>query len=52
VLAAPNSNEIIGTIILGEYLDANFIEYLQVITGNRVSLYKYNSSLPEFQQPF
>src|ERR1035437_2060631 len=52
VLAAPNSNEIIGTIILGENLDTNFIEYLQVITGNRVSLYKYNSSLPEFQQAF
>jgi len=52
VLAAPNSNEIIGTIILGENLDTNFIEYLQVITGNRVSLYKYNTSLPEFQQAF
>ena len=52
VLAASNSKEIIGTIILGENLDANFIEYLHVITGNRVSLYKYNASLPEYQQAF
>ena len=52
VLAAPNSKEIIGTVILGKNLDADFIESVHNITGNSVSI-KNSYNIPsDVQQAF
>jgi len=52
VLAAPNSREIIGTIILGKNLDSDFIHSLQNITRNRVSLFTKETAPADLQQAF
>jgi len=52
VLAAPGSKEIIGTIILGKNLDADFIESVRNITGNSVLFYNPNSISSDVQQAF
>ncbi len=52
VLASPGSKEIIGTIILGKNLDADFIESVQNITGDSVLPYNPNSMPSDVQQAF
>jgi len=50
VLAAPDSKEIVGTIILGKNLDADFIESVQNIMGNSVLLYNPHSMPSDVKQ--
>jgi PAS domain S-box-containing protein len=52
VLAAPDSKEITGTIILGKNLDKDFIESIRNMPGNPVLLYKPDRVPPDFQQAF
>ncbi|MGV8077815.1 MAG: response regulator [Methanosarcina sp.] len=51
VFAAPNSREVIGTIILGKNLDSYFIDSLQD-TGNHVSLYSQERVPADLRQAF
>jgi len=50
VLAASESKEILGTIILGKYLDSGFIESVQESTGSTVTLYDLNNVPSDFRQ--
>jgi PAS domain S-box-containing protein len=49
---ASDSNETIGTIILGKNLDSDFVESVQKITGNPVLFYSPDNVPAEFQQAF
>ncbi|HWR26108.1 MAG TPA: response regulator, partial [Methanosarcina sp.] len=52
VLAAPESEKVSGTIILGKYLNTEFIESVQNTTGNAVTLSSLRSVTPDVQQAF
>ena len=51
-LAAPGSKEVIGTIILGKNLDADFIESVRNITADSVLPYNPNSLPSDVRQAF
>ncbi len=52
VLAAPNSVEMIGTVILGKNLEPDFTYSLRNIAGNHVSLFTEESAPDYLQQAF
>jgi PAS domain S-box-containing protein len=52
VTAASNRSEIVGTIILGRALDADFVKSIQKITGSQVFLYSPDSVPLDFQHAF
>ena len=52
ILAAPGSNETIGTLILGKNLDTDFIASIQNVTGYSILPYSSNSMPPDIKQAF
>ncbi|MCQ1536993.1 response regulator [Methanosarcina sp. KYL-1] len=52
VLSGPESEEVLGTLILGEGLDEEYVESLRVLTGNPLMLYRLDSIPSDFQQAF
>jgi PAS domain S-box-containing protein len=50
VLAAPNSEEMVGTVILGKNLESDFVNSLQNITRSEVSIFAYDTA-PDYLQP-
>lgn len=49
---ASDNTRIIGTIILGRNLNADFVESIQKITGREVLFYSPDNMPPDFQQAF
>ncbi len=52
VLSSPGSKEVIGTIVLGKNLDANFMKSVQDITGDSILPYSFNNMPSNVRQTF
>lgn len=52
VLSSAGSKEVIGTIVLGKNLDANFMKSVQDITGDSISPYNLNNMPSYVRQTF